>query len=329
MRDAPPGPEAKRLPGSRHFRCAPRRSPNATPRAGRIDYHTDPVANGVGRAARVRAALADGWDMKQAHLQRLRDQEHALQRVAHCVGDDTMRKQAEDFAPHYYHRSRARVQSLMGDLLLAEERERKRLARDLHEGLSQIIALAQLKLSALRASKSAAIDGPLVEIQELMEHADRAARSISFELSPLVLHDLGLEPALRWLTENTHERYGIVVDLKHDGQVIPTDETTRVILFRAIRELVINAAKHAGVQLVRVHLEFRVGRLEAVVSDDGIGIDPDTALSEGFGLLSVRERLAHIGGQMTIDSMCGKGTTVRLSAPLGADKPNDSRTELR
>jgi len=257
-------------------------------------------------------------------LQRLRDERHAFQRVVHCVWDDTMRMQAEDSLS----RSRSREQSLMGALFLAEERERKRLAGDLHDGLSQIIALVQIKLSALRASKIAAIDVLLREVQELMEHADRAARSIGNELSPMVLHDLGLQPALQWLTENIHERYGIVVDLKHDGQVIPTDEATNVILFRSIQELVINASKHAGVQIVRVHLEYRVGRLEAMVSDDGIGIDPDTVFSEGFGLLSVRERLTHIGGQMTIDSTRGKGTTVRMSAPLRADKPNESRTEV-
>jgi PAS domain S-box-containing protein len=245
--------------------------------------------------------------------------------VTICVWDDTKRKQAEDAVTHY----RERVQSLMRELLLAEDRERKRLARDLHDGLSQTIALAQIKLSALRASKSAAIDGPLGEVQELMERADQAARSIGFELSPLVLHDLGLEAALQWLAENIHERYGTVVDVKRDGPVIRTDEPTRVIVFRAIRELVINAAKHAGVQLVRVYVECGDGRLEVAVRDDGIGIDPDTAPSEGFGLLSVRERLAHIGGQMTIDSMRGKGTAVCLSAPLRDDRPNNSRTELR
>jgi signal transduction histidine kinase len=129
-------------------------------------------------------------------------------------------------------------------------------------------------------------------------------------------------------TQNIYERYGIVVELKLDGQAAPTDETTRVIVSHAIRALVINAAKHAGVQVVRVHLECRGRRLHAVVTDDGMGVDPGTAFNEGFGLLSIRERMAHIGGQMTIDSMRGKGTTVRLSAALRAGEPMGSRTEL-
>ncbi|HVS18102.1 MAG TPA: PAS domain S-box protein [Planctomycetota bacterium] len=245
--------------------------------------------------------------------------------VTICVWDVTERNLAEEAVLSY----RARVQSLMSDLLLAEERERLRLARDLHDGLSQSIALAQIKLSSVRTPQLAAIDGPLDQVQQLLEHAHRAVSSIGFELSPLVLHDLGLEPALQWLSENIQERYGITVELHRAGQIPAVDETTRVILFRAIRELLINAAKHSGAQSVRLLLGHRRGSLHAVVSDDGIGMEPDAALSEGSGLLSIRERMGHIGGQMTIDSVRGKGTTVRLSTPLRSGKSKKQRREIR
>ena len=99
------------------------------------------------------------------------------------------------------------------------------------------------------------LDESLDEIEELIEQANRAARSISFELSPPVLHDLGLEPAVQWLVENIQARYGIEIVLEDDGQPKPADEKTRVILFRSIRELLINAAKHAGARRVHVRLE--------------------------------------------------------------------------
>lgn len=232
-------------------------------------------------------------------------------------------KQAKHAAAHYL----ARVQSLMGDLLVAEERERKRLAVDLHDGLSQTIALAQMKLSALRASQPAAVDGALGEVQGLLDQADLAARSVGFELSPLVLHDLGLEPALQWLIDNIHDRYGVAVELQCEGRIPSLDEATRVTLFRATRELLINASKHAEAEHVTVLLKRRRGRLHIVVADDGVGMQPSTGLSEGFGLLSIRDRMGHIGGRMIIESKCGKGTTVRLSTPLGAGHSRDSETE--
>lgn len=255
----------------------------------------------------------------------------AMAQIAHgkppyvtiCVWDVSERKQAEDAVAHY----RARVQSLMSDLVMAEERERRRLAVDLHDGLSQTFALVQIKLSALRDADGGELDQALGEIQELMGDANRDARSIGFELCPLVLHDLGLEPALEWLAESIHERYGIDVELEHDGLPTPADEATHVILFRAIRELVINAAKHAGVKSVQVRVERSGKSLRVAVKDAGIGMEPGAALSAGFGLLSIRERMAHVGGSMRIESIKGKGTTVRLSAPLRQDESPDSMAE--
>lgn len=214
------------------------------------------------------------------------------------------------------HGYQERLRSLMADLLVAEERERRRLAVDLHDGLSQTIALAQIKLSALRSSMDGKLTTALDEIDELIAQTNRTARSISFELSPPVLHDLGLEPAVQWLVENIHARYGIAIQLEDDGQPKPADEKTRVILFRSIRELLINAAKHAGARRVQVCLERKGDDLNASVEDDGAGMDPAVISVQGSGLISIRERLSHVGGTMHIDSTPGQGTKIRLCAPL-------------
>jgi len=209
-----------------------------------------------------------------------------------------------------------RLHSLVADLLLTEERERRRLAADLHDGLSQTIALARMKLSALRVTVDAGLSKSLDEIEQLIEHANSSARTIGFELSPAVLHDLGLQPALQWLAENIQARYGIEVVLQDDGQPKPADEETRVILFRSIRELLINAAKHAGTRRVHLRLVNDGDHLDAAVEDDGVGMEAETATTRGSGLFSIQERLSHVGGSMRIESAPGRGTKVRLSAPI-------------
>lgn len=239
------------------------------------------------------------------------------------VCDATARRNAEQQVHLYQERLRA----LMADLLLAEEQERRRLAVDLHDGLSQTIALAQMKLSALRLSIDANLANSLDEIEKLFEQANQAGRSISFELSPPVLHDLGLEPAVQWLVENIQSRYGIEIVLKDDGQPKPADEKTRVILFRSIRELLINAAKHAGARRVHVYLGREAEMLNAAIEDDGVGMEPDVVRAKGSGLFSIHERLSHVGGNMQIESVPGKGTKIRLCAPIANIRQTKVRVE--
>jgi PAS domain S-box-containing protein len=235
-----------------------------------------------------------------------------LSLVAIHVCEATARKDARSVVRRFH----ARQRSLMTDLLMTEERERRRLAVDLHDGLSQTIALSKLKLAMLRHSLAGGLVKPLAEIEGLIAEADRAARSISFELSPPVLHDLGLEPAVRWLVENIQVRYGVAIVLEIDGQPKPADETIRVILFRSIRELLINAAKHARARSIRVQLARAEGCVEATIEDDGVGMEPHPGTSNGAGLISIRERMNHVGGSMCIESAPGRGTKVRLRAQL-------------
>ena len=212
---------------------------------------------------------------------------------------------------------RDRLRSLSMQLVLVEEAERRRLATELHDGLCQSIALARLRYAELRRSADDALGRSLEEIAALIERADRSARSITFELSPPILHHLGLVPALEWLVENIRERYGLPVTLEDDAQPKPADETTRVILFRAIRELLINAAKHSRASAVRLRLERRPDGLAASVADDGVGMDgPVPGARAGFGLLSVQEHMRHVGGSLRVESAPGRGTTAHLFLPL-------------
>ena len=239
---------------------------------------------------------------------------------------DVSRRNADERRLEAY---QERLRSLTADLLLAEERARRQLALDLHDGLSQTIALIKMRVAGLRPGATSAQSAALDEVEVLIDQANRSARSVTFELSPPVLHDLGLEPALEWLAENIGARYGLHVVFEHDDRPKPTDEKTRVILFRSIRELLINAAKHAKAQVVTVSLE-RVGdELQVSVDDDGVGMKLGLEEVEGFGLFSIQERLRHVGGDISILSEPGSGTSVQLRAPADdqAQYAPSSRTE--
>lgn len=239
------------------------------------------------------------------------------------AGDAAERKIAEQDAQLY----QAHMRSMIAELLLTEENERRSLAVDVHDGLSQTIALTQIKLEALRESLDGKLTQDLDEIVELVSQTDQSTRSIGFELSPPALHDLGLEPAVQWLVENIQSRYDVEVMLEDDGKPKLADHQTRVILFRSIRELLINAAKHSGAQRVQVRLLCEEEQLNALVEDDGVGMEPEAAVARGSGLFSIRERLRHVGGSMHIESAPGIGTKIRLCAPLGDTDSATTRLE--
>jgi signal transduction histidine kinase len=209
-----------------------------------------------------------------------------------------------------------RLRSLASEIVIAEERLRQSLAAELHNGLGQDIALAKMKLAALRSSVSAELHDPLARIEHLVEQADRALRSITFQLSPPSLHDLGLVPALEWLAEDIGDRNHVEVTVADEGTPSVEDQRMRVVLFRAVRELLVNAAAHSGARTIRVTLRFDETVLHIVVQDDGSGFDATRIDSDGYGLFGVREQMRHVGGDLRVDSTLDRGTTVELTAPL-------------
>ncbi len=209
-----------------------------------------------------------------------------------------------------------RLRSLASEIVIAEERLRQSLAAELHNGLGQDIALAKMKLSALRNSASLDLQDPVARIEHLVEQADRALRSITFQLSPPSLHDLGLLPALEWLAEDIGERNHVEVIVEDVGTPAVGDERMRVVLFRAVRELLVNAAMHASARKISVRLRYDEGLLHITVQDDGSGFDATRIESDGFGLFGLREQLQHVGGSLRIDSQSGRGTTIELTAPI-------------
>ena len=207
---------------------------------------------------------------------------------------------------------------------LAEQQERRRLASDLHDDAGQLLSLAALKLRALADTVAGERDDQFRELAEILAEARRRITSLSFQLSPPLLHDVGLVAATRWLAEDLERRYGLSVSVA-ESEELALDEAARVTLFRAIRELLINVKRHAGVDKARVQIWSEGVMARVAVEDGGVGFGRSAGLGSfgrdasghGFGLLALRERLGQLGGTLAIGSgPSGAGSRVVASVPL-------------
>lgn len=233
------------------------------------------------------------------------------------VEDFTLRRQAEEEVRTY----QEQLRSLTSELALTEERERRRLATELHDHVGQILALAQIRLGALRESASAFnLATPMDEIRRLIEQTIQYTRSLTFELSPPILYDLGFEAAVEWLAELIQGQHGMRIQVQDDRLPKPMDDELRVLLFQAMRELLVNVVKHARASQVKVALKREENDFNLMVEDDGVGLEvtPEAPFgrAQGFGLFNIRERLKSRGGRLLVESEPGQGTRVTLVVPL-------------
>lgn len=237
------------------------------------------------------------------------------------VEDINERKRTEDEIRAYQEQLRA----MASEISLVEERERRRLATDLHDNIGQTLALAQIKLGEFKElAESNAMSGSLDEIRQLVELAIKSSRELTFELSPPILYDLGFESAVEWFGDYLQEHHGLQVSVQADEHYKPLGNETMVLLFQMVRELMLNAAKHAQGQKVEVSIRRDGDNLLIDVTDDGVGfhrqqLETSREKPRGFGLFSIRERIECIGGSIRIDSRPNRGTRVSLTVPVWQD----------
>lgn len=244
--------------------------------------------------------------------------------IVNVYDDITERKQAEEKLLLY----QQQLQSLASELSLAEERERRILAAELHDHIGQTLSLVKIKMHALR--DHIADDLALQQFDEtrsFLDQAIRDTRSLTLELCPPVLYELGLEAALEWLAESVRVKTGINCLVRARCGTRLSDDINGV-LFRSVRELLFNVYKHAEARQAEVRTSQNRNSFQVEVKDNGIGFEVATAetqavASHAFGLFSIRERLSHLGGMMRVDSNPGRGTTITLEVPL----PPNERTE--
>ncbi len=255
----------------------------------------------------------------QGRLYPIRNSKGKVVNVVDIEEDITERKKAEGKVQDY----QQRLKALASQLTLAEERERRRIAADLHDHVGQSLALARIQLARARKTDSRTeLDATLDEISESMRHNVQGVRELVFDLSPPMMNEVGLAAAISdWLDEQIGKRYGLKTEFVDDGRKKPLDNDVRVILFRNMKELLLNVVKHAQASHVKVTLDNTENRIRLVVQDDGIGFDSSAALGKvkldgGFGLFSIQERMEGFGGSLEIVTEPGKGCKAVLVAPF-------------
>jgi signal transduction histidine kinase len=212
-----------------------------------------------------------------------------------------------------------RLRTLMYRLSIIEENERKRISEEIHDNISQHLALSKIKLAVLRQSNPS-LSKEIDEIRELIEQTIKFTRSLTFELSPPVLYELGFKAAIEWLTEQIQEKHGIKARFNSEGSFRTISEEIRVLLFKTIRELLFNIVKHAQAQIASVFIQEDRNHITIKIKDDGIGFNTDTIDSlsyeeGGFGIPNIRERIRYLGGTFAVQSKPGKGSTVEITVP--------------
>lgn len=207
---------------------------------------------------------------------------------------------------------------MAAELEAAEIRERQQIARDLHDDLAQTLSAAMIRLARLQSHPDAEVARIAAELAGLVGRADQSTRSLAAQLSPPVLYELGLVPALEWLAQQLSGDYGLAVEVHDDGEAKPLSDEVASVIFRCVRELLINVAKHAQALEASVTLLVEDGQTLAIhVQDSGRGIESPMGGEGGRGLLAVKERLAHLGGSFEIRAIEGGGTDAAMRVPLG------------
>lgn len=213
-----------------------------------------------------------------------------------------------------------RLQTLAFELTVAEARERQRIAHVLHDEVGQLLAMAQFKLSELSqavATSASPEAGRFDEVRGLLRQAAQATRSATFELHSPVLQQLGLEAAVQSLAQRAQRASAMRIHVASELPDFPFDAAVLSVLFRIVRELVLNAQKHAQAANLSISLGFNDDGLKIRVADDGVGFDAASATRHftpegGFGLISAEAQMQGLGGRLVVDSARGRGTTVTL-----------------
>jgi PAS domain S-box-containing protein len=232
------------------------------------------------------------------------------------VMEDVTARVAADKA---LHESENLLHHLSRRLFAVQEEERRHLARELHDEFGQLLTAVSLRLQIAKGRAGEAAGPALEECVALIQRAGERVRGLALDLHPTMLETAGLDGTLRWLAES-HSRQGPVA-VSVSGQVGRLPDDVGVTAFRVVQEALTNVLRHSGATSARIELQQQPGRLRVSVADDGAGFDVGAtrakAAGEGhLGLVSMRERVEIVGGELEIDSRPGAGTRVNVVLPL-------------
>lgn len=212
-------------------------------------------------------------------------------------------------------------------IINAQEEERKRVARELHDETSQVLTSLLISLTVLEESiTSPEARSRIAETRLLAHRTLRAIRHLSLDLRPSALDDLGLLPALRWYIKEYQQKFSLPVDFEASGLEERLPSEIETVVYRIVQEALTNVARHAKAEHVHVTIKGDAENIEVTVCDDGIGFDterheeaPGPGQVHGWGLVGMRERASLLNGQLHITSVPGKGTTIHTKIPLDTE----------
>ncbi len=213
------------------------------------------------------------------------------------------------------------LRRLASELTLAEARERRRIAEDLHDHVGQALAMIRNRVADFQGNAVfCGFEDTLAEVLMLLDRTIRYTRDLTGVISPPILFELGLPEALDWLAEREEADHGLHVDLSLPESDLALPEDRKIMFFRSAQELLRNVSLHAGTDRARLTLAVEGGRLRLEIADDGRGFDPAAGRGgDAFGLFSIRERMQQLGGEARVESAPGRGTRVTLTAPLAEE----------
>jgi signal transduction histidine kinase len=224
--------------------------------------------------------------------------------------------------------TREELQRLSAQLVSAQEDERRRISRELHDEVGQLLSAAVFGLgnarSALKNGDTARALHELQVVEEMTERNASVVRNISLLLRPTMLDDLGLIPALKWLAREMSRTGPIAVDVAADAFADDLPEEHRTCIFRIVQEAIRNASRHSGATQVRIYLNEHAGRIRLSIQDDGKGFNPRE--ERGLGILGIQERASRLAGSLEVDSKPGGGTIVTFDLPLPAEHKSSGET---
>ena len=239
------------------------------------------------------------------------------------------------------HRRSRQLEKLNRDLIAAEEdsrrlsqqllhiqdEERRRIARELHDGLAQYLAGAMMQMECVKLAGNAKFNDHLIDARQLIERALLETRTVSHLLHPPLLDEMGLESAVAWYVEGFAKRSGVNVTVAIEPNIRRLDVETETAIFRIIQECLTNVHRHSGSSAASIQLSREGDVLVLQVGDNGKGISPDRrsdTVAPGVGIAGMRERVRQLKGQLDISSKPGGGTTIVATLPLLSDRPASS-----
>ena len=246
------------------------------------------------------------------------NQGHVLS-VLSLAADITDQQKSEEALKTY----QEQLKNMAAQLVTTESEKRMLVATELHDGVCQLLASAQMRLKVLQDKhESLKNSSDVADLQSVIDNAYESARTVTYDLSPPILYELGIGEAIRNHLETESHKSEIKFNVIEKGEKVSLARPILSLLYRTFRELIINTKKHANATTVTVRLERRKTSISLAVRDDGRGFDSrklaqgSTSKTSGFGLFSIREQLSAVEGQVEIQTAPGKGTSIKITVPI-------------